>query len=97
MMHVQRYVWKRPATPPPTTAQRAAADAMVDATAGDWDAALSTLAARYEVRAKALNRSDRYRLQRALEVSEAVPGGCSTLPQRAAAPLCAEAQAAVKK
>eukprot|EP00171_Calliarthron_tuberculosum_P016283 IDg16283t1 len=86
MMYVRWFVRGRPSTPPPTPAARARAAAAVDAACGDWEVARGTLAERDPARAAELTQNDWYRLRRALEVAETVPGGVSALPQTGASP-----------
>ncbi len=89
MMYLRWFVRGRPSTPPPTAEQRAAANAIVENAAGDWDLAISKLALVDPARAAKLSRNDWYRLRRALEVAETVGiGGMSALPQTGASPLC---------
>lgn len=90
MMYLRWYVRGRPATPPPTEAQRAAAAADVEAAGGDWDTAVAILAKHDAVRAASLTRNDWYRLSRSLQVAHSVPGGVSSLPQVGASPNCGE-------
>lgn len=86
MMYVRWFVRGRPSTPPPTPTARARAAATVDAANGDWAVALAALAERDPARAAELIQNDWYRLRRALEVAETVPGGVSALPQTGASP-----------
>lgn len=86
MMYVRWFVKGRPATPPPTQVARSRAAHIVDSAQGDWTIAIAALSERDPARAAALFRNDWYRLRRALEVAECVPGGVSALPRIGASP-----------
>lgn len=86
MMYVRWLIHGRPATPRTTEDARHRVEEAITACKGNWNDALSLLAARDPQRAAALSRNDWYRLTRALEVVETVGIPMTEIPLVGAAP-----------
>lgn len=86
MMYVRWFIYGKPATPPADKHVKAKVKEAVKNINGDWDAALTLLAAKDSKRAQELSRNDWYRLTRALEIVETAGIAMTDIPLRGGAP-----------